>query len=246
MSEENPSIQEDFINDANQSVAAVEGTETSGENKNEESSMIYNEISAPMAKAPSRPVSAFSTASTGSRSRNVSIFESMNPNTSEEYLKKYKESFLMFANKEGRVSIDPDLPILMRGLLKNPTSKQLTHWLKLLEVTDSISLDEFMCLMRQKDLRDVDSDIELRECFRMFNKQNNGVLNVAAFRNMLQSIGDKELTESEIEEMIRYAQDSENPQFILYEDCVQQLVSNIQPLVPMKKPKKGSKKATKK
>lgn len=55
-----------------------------------------------------------------------------------------------------------------------------------------------------KKVKDVDNEEELREAFRIFDKEGNGFITAAELRHIMMNLGEK-LTEEECDEMIREA-----------------------------------------
>ena len=62
---------------------------------------------------------------------------------------------------------------------------------------------EFLTMMARK-MRDTDSEEEIREAFKVFDRDNNGFISAAELRHVMTSIGEK-LTDDEVDEMIREA-----------------------------------------
>ena len=69
-------------------------------------------------------------------------------------------------------------------------------------VTDH-SCAEFLTMMARK-MKDTDSEEEIREAFKVFDRDNNGFISAAELRHVMTSIGEK-LTDDEVDEMIREA-----------------------------------------
>ena len=67
-------------------------------------------------------------------------------------------------------------------------------------------------------LKDEDSEEEIREAFRIFDKDGNGFVSPAELRHVLSNIGEK-LTDEEIDEMIIEA-DVDGDGLINYEEFV--------------------------
>ena len=65
------------------------------------------------------------------------------------------------------------------------------------------SLLEFLTMMARK-MKDTDSEEEIREAFKVFDRDNNGFISAAELRHVMTSIGEK-LTDDEVDEMIREA-----------------------------------------
>ena len=58
--------------------------------------------------------------------------------------------------------------------------------------------------MMVKKMKDTDSEEEIRESFRVFDKNGNGFISAAELRHVMRNLGEK-LTDEEVEEMIREA-----------------------------------------
>jgi calmodulin len=81
----------------------------------------------------------------------------------------------------------------------------------------TIDFPEFIKMMANK-VHDENSEEEIREAFRVFDKDGNGVITPAELKHVLQHIGEK-LTEEEIDEMINDA-DMDGDGTINYEEFV--------------------------
>ena len=55
-----------------------------------------------------------------------------------------------------------------------------------------------------RKLRDTDSEEEIRDAFRVFDKDGNGFISALELRNVMTNLGEK-LTDEEVEEMIKEA-----------------------------------------
>ena len=62
---------------------------------------------------------------------------------------------------------------------------------------------EFLTMMARK-MKDTDSEEEIREAFKVFDRDNNGFISAAELRHVMTSIGEK-LSDDEVDEMIREA-----------------------------------------
>lgn len=58
--------------------------------------------------------------------------------------------------------------------------------------------------MMARKMKDTDSEEEIREAFKVFDRDNNGYITAAELRHVMTSIGEK-LSDDEVEEMIREA-----------------------------------------
>jgi len=71
------------------------------------------------------------------------------------------------------------------------------------EGNGTIDFPEFLTMMARK-MKDTDSEEEIREAFRVFDKDGNGFISAAELRHVMTNLGEK-LTDEEVDEMIREA-----------------------------------------
>ncbi|KAG5519941.1 hypothetical protein PMAC_000218 [Pneumocystis sp. 'macacae'] len=58
--------------------------------------------------------------------------------------------------------------------------------------------------MMARKIKDTDSEEEIREAFKVFDKDGNGTISAAELRHVMTNLGEK-LTDDEVDEMIREA-----------------------------------------
>lgn len=75
-----------------------------------------------------------------------------------------------------------------------------------------------------RKMKDTDSQEEIQEAFKVFDKDGNGYISAAELRHVMTSLGEK-LTEEEVDEMIREADIDQDGQ-INYEEFVKMMVSH--------------------
>ena len=73
----------------------------------------------------------------------------------------------------------------------------------LLSGNGTIDFPEFLTMMARK-MKDTDSEEEIKEAFRVFDKDGNGFISAAELRHVMTNLGEK-LTDEEVDEMIREA-----------------------------------------
>jgi calmodulin len=151
----------------------------------------------------------------------------------EEQIAEFKEAFSLF-DKDGDGTITTkELGTVMRSLGQNPTEAELQDMINEVDAdgmfpyslvlslhlkpfllyfnypnyiilgNGTIDFPEFLTMMARK-MKDTDSEEEIREAFRVFDKDGNGFISAAELRHVMTNLGEK-LTDEEVDEMIREA-----------------------------------------
>eukprot|EP01103_Thecamoeba_quadrilineata_P006507 TRINITY_DN16232_c0_g1_i1.p1 TRINITY_DN16232_c0_g1~~TRINITY_DN16232_c0_g1_i1.p1 ORF type:complete len:151 (+),score=49.36 TRINITY_DN16232_c0_g1_i1:49-501(+) len=143
----------------------------------------------------------------------------------EDQIAEFKEAFALF-DKDGDGNItSKELGTVMRSLGQNPTEAELRDYISEIEAEGSsnINFDLFMKMMDRK-MKEAETDDEIREAFRVFDKDGTGVIAANELRHVLTNLGEK-LTEEEVDEIIREADDDGDGQ-INYDDFVKMMMQS--------------------
>lgn len=142
----------------------------------------------------------------------------------EQQISAFKEAFSLFdKDSDGKITTK-ELGVVMRSLGQNPSESELSDMINEVDVDRDGTIDfpEFLTMMARK-MKDTDSEDEIREAFKVFDRDGNGFISSAELRHVMTSIGEK-LTEEEVDEMIREA-DADGDGQINYNEFVD-LLSN--------------------
>ncbi|KAK6776793.1 hypothetical protein RDI58_027794 [Solanum bulbocastanum] len=125
----------------------------------------------------------------------------MGKDLSNDQISSMKEAFTLF-DTDGDGKISPsELGILMRSLGGNPTQAQLKSIIAEEKLTSPFDFNRFMELM-SKHLKPEPFDRQLRDAFKVLDKDGTGYVVVSDLKHILTSIGEK-LEPSEFDEWIR-------------------------------------------
>lgn len=142
----------------------------------------------------------------------------------EEKIAECKEVFELFdKDRDGAISTK-ELGDVMSALGTNPTQAELQEMINEVDTDGSgkIEFKEFLDLFTQK-MKDPDSEEDLIEAFKIFDKDGNGVISANELRHVMTTLGEK-LSQEEADEMIKEA-DIDGDGHINYQEFVKILMS---------------------
>lgn len=112
----------------------------------------------------------------------------------------------------------------MRSLGQNPTEAELNDIINEFDADENGTIDftEFLTMMEKKLKQAETEDDEIREAFRVFDKNGDGFISAAELRHVMTNLGEK-LTDDQVDEMIREA-DLDNDGQIDWNEFVRMMV----------------------
>lgn len=104
----------------------------------------------------------------------------------------------------------------------NPTDAELKSMIAEVDSSRSGKIDfpQFLTLMR-KQIKNDDAEEEVREAFKVFDREGTGLINAVHLKHAMTTIGEK-LTEEEVNDMLKEA-DTRNDGHINYDELIQLL-----------------------
>ncbi|KAL1484242.1 hypothetical protein MTO96_032688 [Rhipicephalus appendiculatus] len=148
-----------------------------------------------------------------------SASDSSGSQLSQEVIKELREAFELFdKDANGKISTK-ELGNVMRTLGQNPTEAELKDMIAEVDTDGDGTVDfrEFLAMMTKKS-RSADTVDEIREAFRVFDRDGNGYINATELRHVMTTLGEK-LTDEEVDDMMRVA-DKDGDGRINYEEFV--------------------------
>lgn len=141
---------------------------------------------------------------------------------SDDQVSSMKEAFTLFdTDADGKIA-PSELGILMRSLGGNPTQAQLKNIIAEESLNAPFDFNRFLDLMA-KHLKPEPFDRQLRDAFKVLDKDGTGFVVVSDLRHILTSIGEK-LEPAEFDEWIREV-DVGSDGKIRYEDFIARMVA---------------------
>ncbi|KAG0263677.1 hypothetical protein DFQ27_001634 [Actinomortierella ambigua] len=142
----------------------------------------------------------------------------------QEQLAEFKEAFALFDRDGDGTITTRELGTVMRSLGQNPSESDLQDMVNDVDADGNGKIDfpEFLTMMARK-MKDTDSEEEIREAFKVFDKDNNGYISAAELRHVLTNLGER-LSEAEVDEMITEA-DVDGDGQINYDEFVRMMLA---------------------
>ncbi|KAK7259809.1 hypothetical protein RIF29_25424 [Crotalaria pallida] len=135
------------------------------------------------------------------------------------------EAFTLFdSDSEGKIAT-LELGILMRSLGGNRTQAQLISIVTEENLTAPFDFPRFLDLMVAKHMKPEPFDSQLRDAFKVLDKDSIGFVSMTELRHILTSIGEK-LEPAEFDEWIEEV-DVGSDGKIHYEDFIAQMVARM-------------------
>lgn len=137
----------------------------------------------------------------------------------DDQVAEIKEAFcLLDKDEDGRITV-AELGVVMRSLGHKPTEKELRGMVNEADQdgNGTIEFSEFLDMMA-KQMKTTDHSKELHEAFKVFDRNNDGVISPDELQYVMTNLGMK-LSEEEIDDMIKEA-DLDGDGYVNYDEFV--------------------------
>ncbi|KAF9347859.1 hypothetical protein BGX34_002842 [Mortierella sp. NVP85] len=116
---------------------------------------------------------------------------------------EFKEAFSQYDNNGDGTISSRELGTVMRSLGQNPTETELRDMVNDEDADGNGTVDfaEFLIMMARK-MKDTDSEGEIKEAFKLFDRDCNGRITAAELCQVMAHLGEK-LSDAEADKMIR-------------------------------------------
>ena len=107
-----------------------------------------------------------------------------------DQIQEFRQAFdIMDRNGDGVITVD-DLAAVMRAIGQSPTAAELQDMIREVDAdgNDTIDFTEFLALM-SRQMRQSDIEDELREAFRVFDRDSDGFITPRELSSLLISLG---------------------------------------------------------
>ncbi|KAL5702171.1 hypothetical protein ACHQM5_027418 [Ranunculus cassubicifolius] len=142
----------------------------------------------------------------------------------QEQIIEFQETFCLFS-KDGNTAItSSELETVIRSLGENPTKAEIQQMISEADPNGNgtIEFDDFLRLIARK-MKEVDADEELKEAFRVFDKDQDGYISASELREVMMELGEV-LTDEEVQQMVREA-DLDGDGYVNYEEFVRMMMA---------------------
>ena len=123
----------------------------------------------------------------------------------DDELAEYREAFGLFDHDGDGAITTKELGVVMRSLGQCPTEAELQDMVDDVDIDGSgtIEFHEFLTMMSQH-MKETSLEDELKEAFRVFDKDGNGYISAAELKYVMMNLGEK-LSDEEVTELINEA-----------------------------------------
>ncbi|WCJ43880.1 Calmodulin [Euphorbia peplus] len=142
----------------------------------------------------------------------------------DEQIIEFQEAFcLLDKDGDGRITFE-ELGTAIKSLEQNPTEEELQWMINEVDIdaNGTIEFGEFLNLMARK-FKENDAEEELKEAFKVFDKDQDGFISPYELRHVMMNLGEK-LSDEEVELMIKEA-DLDGDGLVNYDEFLRMMLA---------------------
>ncbi|CAN0920439.1 Calmodulin-like protein 11 [Linum grandiflorum] len=143
--------------------------------------------------------------------------------TQDQILEFHEAFCLLDKDGDGRITME-ELRRAMKSLGLRPSEGELQEMIKEVDWdgNGSIEFEEFLSLMASNLEQKQSDHLELREAFRVFDKDQDGFISPSELRHGMMNVGER-ITDEEVEQMVKEA-DLDGDGLISYQEFLQMML----------------------
>jgi len=122
-------------------------------------------------------------------------------NTTDE-IRQYREAFSLFDKDHDNIIAPQELGIILRSCGLSPSENDLQKLQQ--QIGKKIDFDTFVRVAKNFKENNRETENDIREAFRVFDKDGTGYVSVAELKHAMISLGER-LSEEEVDQLIREA-----------------------------------------
>jgi len=122
-------------------------------------------------------------------------------NTTDE-IRQYREAFSLFDKDHDNIIAPQELGIVLRSCGLSPSENDLQKLQQ--QIGKKIDFDTFVRVAKNFKENNRETENDIREAFRVFDKDGTGYVSVAELKHAMISLGER-LSEEEVDQLIREA-----------------------------------------
>ncbi|KAJ1543829.1 hypothetical protein HK096_008087 [Nowakowskiella sp. JEL0078] len=122
----------------------------------------------------------------------------------EEKLPEYRDAFSLFDSDQDQLLTYTEVGTVIRALGANPTESEILRLAKEADTNkdEKVDFGEFLIVLGNQSLANKDMTTEVKEAFKIFDKEGTGIISASELRHVLTSLGEK-LSQEQVDDLLK-------------------------------------------